>query len=350
MENSEFTELIPGLPHELGIDCLTRVPFTAHRVAARVCHRWRELLESSDFYYHRKQNKYTHQVACLVQALKVPGKQNPGESPSYGITVFDPVSQIWDRLDPVPKFPNGLPLFCQLASCEGKLVVMGGWDPTSYEPVREVFVYDYTTSRWRIGKEMPSKRSFFAVGVDSGRVYVAGGHDENKNALKTGWVYDLVSDEWSELTQMSQERDECEGVVMVNNNTGEKEFWVVSGYRTDGQGIFDGSADVYNFESGQWRLEEEVWESGRGKCPRSCVGLGKDGKLVNWPGLDPAVQTAACGVMLDNRVLITGSEYQGAPHGFYMLEMKEGQKGKMEKITVPEEFSGFVQSGCCVEI
>jgi hypothetical protein len=222
---------------------------------------------------------------------------------------------------------------------------MGGWDPASYEPVREVFVYDFTTSRWRTGKEMPSKRSFFAVAADSSRVYVAGGHDENKNALKTRWVYDLITDEWAELTPMSQERDECEGVMI-----GEKEFWVVSGYRTESQGVFEGSADVYNFESGQWRIEEEVWEPGRGKCPRSCVGLGKDVKLVNWAGLVPAVQTAACGVVLDNRVLITGSEYQGAPHGFYMLGMKEGQNSKIEKIIVPEEFSGFVQSGCCVEI
>ncbi|GKV46575.1 hypothetical protein SLEP1_g53547 [Rubroshorea leprosula] len=67
---------------------------------------------------------------------------------------------------------------------------------------------------WRAVKGNWSKRSFFAAGACSGRVYVAGEHDENKNALRTGWVYDLRVDEWTELPPMSQERDECEGVVM----------------------------------------------------------------------------------------------------------------------------------------
>ena len=97
----------------------------------------------------------------------------------------------------------------------------------SYEPITDLFIYDFRTSEWKRGKDMPSKRSFFAIGSYQGRVYVAGGHDENKNALKSAWVYDPERDEWSELTQMNQERDECEGLV-VND-----EFWVVGGYATE---------------------------------------------------------------------------------------------------------------------
>ncbi|KAJ6392685.1 hypothetical protein OIU77_022223 [Salix suchowensis] len=345
MERTEFTEFIPSLPQELGLECMTRLPYMAHRVASRVCKQWRELLESEDFYYRRKKLRYTHKVACLVQAVHgadVPQGSKAGSSPSFGITVFDSVSQTWQRLDPVPKYPGGLPLFCQLASCDGKLVVMGGWDPVSYEQVSHVFVYDFPTRMWREGKEMPSKRSFFAIGAYSGRVYVAGGHDENKNALKTGWVYDLSKDEWAELSQMSQERDECEGVVIGD------EFWVVSGYRTDNQGEFEESAEVYEFRPGQWRRVEEAWVPGR--CPRSCVGAGKDGKLMRWADLDPEVRVAGRGIMFGPRVMFIGSENPGAPQGFYMVEMKDGQNGRLEKINVPEEFSGFVQSGCCVEI
>ncbi|KAG6787578.1 hypothetical protein POTOM_003619 [Populus tomentosa] len=345
MESTVFTEFIPSLPQELGLECMTRLPYTAHRVASQVCKQWRELLESKDFYYHRKKLGYTHKVACLVQAAHradVSQGSKPGNSPSFGITVFDSVSQTWQRLDPVPKYPNGLPLFCQLASCEGKLVVMGGWDPVSYEQVSHVFVYDFTTRKWREGKEMPSKRSFFAMGAYSGRIYVVGGHDENKNALKTGWVYDLSKDEWTELNEMSQERDECEGVVIGD------EFWAVSGYRTDNQGEFEESAEVYEFRSGQWRRVKEAWIPGR--CPRSSVGAGKDGRLMSWADLDPAVRVAVRGIMFGSRVMVSGSDSPGAPQGFYMVEMKDGQNGQLEKINVPEEFSGFVQSGCCVEI
>ncbi|KAB2090297.1 hypothetical protein ES319_A03G115200v1 [Gossypium barbadense] len=335
MEIFEFsTELLPGLPEELGLECLSRLPHTSHRLVSRVCHRWRDLLQSPDFYYHRKKLGYTQKVACLVLNFNggtVNGPKKPGVSPSYGIAVFDSVNQRWDRLAPVYRYPNGLPLFCQLASCEGKLVVMGGWDPVSYDPVTDVFIYDFMTQQWRQGKDMPSKRSFFAIGACLGRVFIAGGHDENKNALRSAWVYDLRKDEWSQLGEMSEERDECEGVVIE-----EDEFWVVSGYRTESQGQFDGSANVYGLKSGQWRRVEGVWEPGR--CPRSCVGMGKDGKLVNWAELNPAVRVGACGISLGGRVLVTGSGYQGGPHGYYMVEIKEGQNSKWEKLTVPDEF------------
>ncbi|KAK8655806.1 hypothetical protein V6N13_108372 [Hibiscus sabdariffa] len=347
MENFEFSaEFLPGLPEELGLECLSRLPYNSHRLASRVCQRWRDLLQSPDFYYHRRKLGYTQKVACLVLAFNggtLDGPKKPGASPCYGIAVFDSMTQSWDRLAPVPKYLNGLPLFCQLASCERKLVVMGGWDPVSYDPVSDVFIYDFMTRQWKQGKDMPAKRSFFAVGACSSRVYIAGGHDENKNASRSAWVYDVRKDEWTRLGELSQERDECEGVVI-----GEDEFWVVSGYRTESQGEFDGSADVYGLKSGQWRRVEGVWEAGR--CPRSCVGIGKDGKLVNWAEVNPAVRVGACGIPLGGRVLITGSEYQGAPHGVYTLEMKEGQNSKSEKLDVPDDFSGFVQSGCDAEI
>ena len=61
---------------------------------------------------------------------------------------------------------------------------------------------------------MPSKRSFFTIRAFLGRGYIAGKHDKNKNTLESVWVYDLRKDEWAELTRMSQEWDECEGVVI----------------------------------------------------------------------------------------------------------------------------------------
>ena len=225
-----------------------------------------------------------------MQALPVPvlsqsDGQKPVGPPRYGISVFDVVSRTWERIAPVPKYPDGLPLFCQVTSSEGKLVVMGGWDPASYDPVKDVFVYDFTTRRWKQGSDMPSKRSFFAADEMEGRIYIAGGHDDSKNALSTAWVYDVRRDEWSELTRMN---DECQGVVIGS------EFWVVSGYGTENQGGFVESAES----------------------------------------------------------LLTGSAYQGAPQGFFLVERKDGQNdnGKLERIEAGDEFSGFVQSGCWVDI
>lgn len=340
-----FTELIPSLPEEIALECLTRLHFSAHRVGSQVCHRWRELLQSKEFYYHRKQSGQTRKLACLVQSLPSQTESTPSKpagQPSYGVSVFDPVSMSWDRVDPVPKYPDGIPLFCQLASSEGKLVLMGGWDPASWEPVKDVFMYEFTTRRWSQCKDMPSSRSFFAVGAKDGKVYVAGGHDDSKNALNSAWVYDICTDEWTELTRMSEDRDECQGIIMGN------EFWVVSGYDTDGQGQFKSNAEAFNIETSEWRRVEDAWMASQ--CPRSCVGLGKNGELICWAECDSAVRVGACGVNLGERTLVTGSEYQGAPQGFFVVERKQGQNGKLLKVEVPNEFSTFVQSGCCVEI
>ncbi|GMN55965.1 hypothetical protein TIFTF001_025077 [Ficus carica] len=339
---TEFTELIPGLPEELALECLSRLYFSTHRVAARVCSRWRSLFQSRDFYYQRKLTGHTRKVACLVQLLPVQAgsdRLKPTSPPAYGVSIYDPVSGAWDRINPVPKYPNGLPLFCQLASSEGKLVLMGGWDPASYDPVRDVFVYDFTTRRWRQGRDMPEARSFFAAGEVGGRVFVAGGHDESKNALSSAWAYDVAADEWAELPRMSQERDECEGLVIGSD------FWVVSGYRTETQGGFVASAERFDSAAGEWRCVEDAWVASR--CPRSNVGVGKDGRLFCWAESESAVRVGACGIELGGRTYVSGSNCQGGSPEFFMVE---GQNGKFMRIEVPDEFLRFVQSGCCVEV
>ncbi|CAH9127712.1 unnamed protein product [Cuscuta epithymum] len=341
MSSVQFTELLPGLPEELALECLTRLHYSTHSVASLVCRRWRHLLLSRDFYYHRKKTGHTHKAACLVQALPIPPSSKPIGQPSYGISMFDPVSRTWSWVDPIPKYPSGLPMFCQIVSSEGKLAVMGGWDPVNWDPVKDIFVYDFATRGWTQCEDMPSKRSFFAAGAVDGRVIVAGGHDESKNALKSAWVFDVRRNEWSELGAMSEERDECEGVVIGS------EFWVVSGYGTETQGRFTSSAESLKLVTGEWRRVEDAW--GASRCPRACVGMGKNGSLMCWADCDPEIRVGACGVDLGDLTLVTGSAYQGAPHGFFSMDNR-GQNRKLQKIEVPAEFAGFVQSGCTVEI
>ncbi|RWR77671.1 F-box/kelch-repeat-like protein [Cinnamomum micranthum f. kanehirae] len=338
-------ELIPGLPEEIGLECLIRLPYTCHHAARSVCKRWRELIDGRDFFQLRKQSGTTHVLACLVQSspAKVPAHgKKPSGPPAYRLTVFDALVGKWECLPAVPIYPDGLPLFCQLVGLQGKLVVMGGWDPSSWDPVRHVFIYDFTRREWRQGRDMPAARSFFAAGaVDDRLVVVAGGHDENKNALKTASVYDVETDEWEAAAEMEEERDECEGVVVGG------EFWVVSGYRTDRQGSFSGSAEVYESATGWWRRVEEAWEGG--KCPRGRVKVERSGRVGCWSEEETlAVQVA---VGMGDRALLTGSACHGAAHGFFLVvEQREGQNGKIEKMDAGEEFSGFVQSGCCIEI
>ncbi|KAL8214381.1 hypothetical protein R6Q57_003830 [Mikania cordata] len=345
---SDSSEVIPGLPDEIALECLTRLHYGTYSVASDVCRRWRHLLQDREFYYHRKKYGFTRKAACFVQSIPVllePALSDakPEKQPKYRLSVFDPVAGTWDKIEPVPRYPDGLPLFCQVASSEGKLVVMGGWNPASWEPLRDVFVYEFTTRQWTQRVDMPSIRSFFTARACNGNVYVAGGHDESKNALKSAWVYDIAADEWSELTPMSEERDECEGVIIGS------EFWVVSGYDTDSQGQFKNSAEVLDMTTGTWRRVEEAWRvSG---CPRSCLAVGQNCSFTSWAGVELSVQVGTCGVDLGDRAVVTGSGYQGGPPTVYVGEKTgQGQNGKLIKVDTPFEFSGFVQSGCLVEI
>ncbi|KAF3683164.1 RNA binding,RNA binding isoform 1 [Capsicum annuum] len=344
MNQAELIELLPGLPEDIALECLTRLHYSTHHIASRVCRRWNRILQSKSFYYHRKQTGFTHKAACLVQALPAPSERKQMGQPRYAISVFDSVTHTWDRVNPIPKYADGLPMFCQIGSTEGKLIVMGGWNPTTWDPIKDVFVYDFMTCLWKKCKDMPEPRSFFAMGACGGRVFIAGGHDESKNAMRTAWVFDIELNEWTELPGMSEERDECEGVIIGSD------FCVVSGYDTETQGRFKSSAELYELSTGQWRRVEDAW--GSSQCPRACVGVGKNGNLKCWGESDPNVKVGACGVDLGDGTLVTGSVYQGAPHGFFLVNnnKKDGQNSKLTKIDVPDEFSGFVQSGCCVEI
>nr|AXN72476.1 KfbT [Primula veris] len=339
-------EVIPGLPEDLGLECLIRSHYTTFRVVSQTCHLWRKLLQTTDFHSYRKKKGYSHKMICFVQSIPPNAlADETGKSANscgYGITVFDLRSRTWGRLSQVPKYQSGLPLFCRVASSGNKLIVMGGWDPFSYHPVKDVFVYDFVNQLWRQGKDMPSKRSFFAMGAIDGHVYVAGGHDENKGALKSAWVYDLGRDEWTEMIQMAHERDECEGIVMGN------EFWVVSGYDTSSQGVFVTSAESYCVSTRMWNLVESVWKAGQ--CPRSSVLSLKPSQLISYTEFSSAITDGAFGIALGGQILLKESADVDVKKAFFLVDVGEGQNYRIEKINVPDQFSGLVQSGCSVEI
>ncbi|KAI4385346.1 hypothetical protein MLD38_003386 [Melastoma candidum] len=356
-------ELIPGLPHDVAVECFLRLPHTALPSACCVSKSWRSLLHGRHFYALRRSLHRTRSLTCLVQqsppytsstdrhgAKPAVGTDHLSQS-TYLISVFDPGSLSWARVPPIPDFPDGLPLFCQLASTDGKLLVLGGWDPVTYCPLRRVYLHDFVAGEWQRCADMPVTTTFFgAAGVDGGRVFMAGGHDEYKNALGSAWAYDVELNIWEEMEGMSQERDECEGVVVG----GGTEFWVVSGYRTKRQGGFEGSADVYEIGEGgrPWRRRrvEGAWQER--KCPRGgvCPMNGSAaGSVFNLGEAVSGVQAGMCSVSTSRKVIVF--EYQGGKLGIYVAEREEEEKiGKFMKVEVPEEFSGFVQSCCCVEV
>ncbi|CAD6256381.1 unnamed protein product [Miscanthus lutarioriparius] len=118
------------------------------------------------------------------------------------MVLLEPVEGRWA---PLPWPSESLPLFCQVVIVDGagghgrkRLMVVGGWHPETWAQTDTVFVYDFLTCAWRRGTPMPGPcRSFFACAAVGGAVYVAGGHDDEKNALRSALAYDPDADVWA---------------------------------------------------------------------------------------------------------------------------------------------------------
>ncbi|KAF8648395.1 hypothetical protein HU200_064983 [Digitaria exilis] len=383
-------ELIPGLPEEVARECLVRVGFDQLPVVRRISRQWKSEVESPDYHRLRKAEGLSRPVLALAQAQPptspAPGdgaapadKQHSSGGPanSYRMVLLDPVEGRWAPLPALPGATSSLPLFCQVAAVDGgeqgrkRLVVVGGWDPETWAPMDAVFVYDFLTGSWRRGAAMPGpRRSFFACAAVEGHVYVAGGHDEEKNALRSAMAYDPDADAWAQLPDMAEERDEPRGLCVAGGR-----FLVVGGYTTQEQGRFVGSAEAFDPATNAWEPVQEGFLDD-GVCPRTCcvapapetktterMYMIRDGHLVARDGAgnaqwrpvaqvpEDARTAATVSAISDGRVVVIGSGCHGGEQNVYVLREEEDGKGaSWVRAPVPTEFSGHVQASCSLEI
>jgi hypothetical protein len=365
-------DLIPGLPEDLARECLVRMGFDQLPVARRVSRHWKAEVESP--FYHRLCR--TRPLIVLSQARPPLAASGPAHKyaasatpASYRLVLHDPAAGTWAEMPPPPG-GGGLPLFCQLAAVgEGprtKLVVLGGWDPKTWTPTGAVHVYDFLAGSWRRGAEMPApRRSFFACASSGPWVFVAGGHDAERNALRSALAYDAEADAWAALSDMARERDEARGVCAGGA------FVVLGGYPTEAQGRFAGSGEAFDPVAWSWGpVREGVIEDGA--CPRTCCAaprereagsrmyMVRDGHVVArddggdaWrPAAklpeDARVVTAVAAIG-DGRVVVIGSACYGAEQAVHVLREDAPTPSWVRQPSAPE-FAGHVQAACCVHV
>ncbi|XP_024378509.1 F-box/kelch-repeat protein At2g44130 [Physcomitrium patens] len=235
--------LVPFLPDDVALQCLLRVPAKSHPHLRGVCRKWRDLVNSRQFYELRQKEGTTGRCTCLLQAMQ---QRNSHQAPVFGVSLLNEKNS-WGRLPQLPDFDHhSLPLFCRFASVEGNLVVRGGWDPSTTEDLQSVYIFSFSSRTWRRGADMPTTRSFFSCGALNGHILVAGGHDADKNALRSADCYNLRENCWKSLPNMSAERDECAGAVL------DGKFYIISGYPTLSQGESCRDAEIYDPELNKW--------------------------------------------------------------------------------------------------
>ncbi|KAL3631845.1 hypothetical protein CASFOL_024829 [Castilleja foliolosa] len=354
-------DLFPGLPADMALECLVRVPYQHFSSVSSVSRGWKREIELPEFWRYRKASGLTRNVIVLARARVDPNREQGlkkyDAAPVYCLTVFEPKTGCWAKLPPIPGYSDGLPMVCQLVGVGLNLVVMGGLDPVTWEASNGVFVYDFISATWRRGADMPgSRRLFFACASDSDRmVFVAGGHGGEKCALKSTMAYDVVRNEWAHMPDMARERDEPKGVWYRGK------FHVIGGYPTNGQGRFETGAESFDIATWHWGpVEEDFLDVA--VCPRNCADSG-DRKLVMSRGADMVVREGSTWRAVvemplevrnttyvtawEGKVLVIGSHGFGAPYKTFVLDLKSC---KWERVDAEDKFSGHVQSGCCMEL
>ncbi|KAG6481315.1 F-box/kelch-repeat protein At1g15670-like [Zingiber officinale] len=368
-------ELIPGLPEEVARECLIRLPIEALRAAQDVCRHWRRVVASPPFHRLRRAAGLARPVIVFVQSdpASTPASKHSFPSPLfYRLVVFEPATDAWTSPPMIPGRPHGLPLFCQLAAVGRELVVIGGWDPRTWAATDEVHVYGLVSGVWRRGARMPGpRRSFFACAAAEaeGRwlVFVAGGHDESKNALRSALVYDVAADAWTQLPDMARPRDECKGFFSGGA------FRVLGGYPTEAQGQFSQTVEAFDVAAWRWAAEgDSALEEAANPRTRTCV-VSEKGKIYmcregrevemmeeggrsGWgrvAELPREIRAALHMVAWERGLMVLGSGARGGAQMAYVLESGcEDEEGTRtwHEVAVPREYSGHVQALCSFEV
>lgn len=355
---SSYPDLMPLLPLDLALDCLHRVPLQAHSTLQQVCTSWRSLVSSPSYYAARQSKGYTANQACIIQAIQE--SSSPGKAPVYAISIFDAKLQSWATLPSIPDFPHGLPLFCSCIAVGAQIVLLGGWDPCSWSVLTSVYIYDFSSSQWRCGSPMPTTRSFFAcTRTGSGTVVVAGGHDDNKNALRSAEMYDVERDVWESLPDMIQERDECKAAFLNGK------LIVVSGFCTESQGQFVKSAEIFDLVERRWEMVDNFWLDGR--APSSIVAFkGQlyallDAKVMRFKAsesmwepvltLPPGIKAPACVTPLWDGIFVVGFSGAAQPYSAFVCYVGTGASPPSWRKLSGNACCGIVQqTACTIEV
>ncbi|KAL6511130.1 hypothetical protein OROGR_022254 [Orobanche gracilis] len=196
--------LLPGLPDDLAIACLIRVPRVEHNKLRLVCKRWFKLLAGNFFYSLRKSLGMAEEWVYVIK------RDRDGRISWHA---FDPTYHIWQPLPPVPvEYNSTLGFGCAvLSGCH--LYLFGGKDPLKGS-MRRVIFYSARTNKWHRAPDMLRKRHFFGSCVINNCLYVAGGECEGiQRTLRSAEVYDPNRNRWSFIADMSTAMVPFIGVV-----------------------------------------------------------------------------------------------------------------------------------------
>lgn len=180
--------LISGLPDDIALLCLARVPRQYHHILRCVSKRWRDLLCSEEWHSCRQKNTLEETWVYLV------AKDRSNRNCCY-VLDLDPTRRCWKLLQ-VLRTPCSDKYGICVEALGKKLYLLGGctWQ---IDATNEVHCYDASKNKWEVAAPMPTARCYFVSASLNNKLYVTSGHGSNSDSPNSWNIYDSSSDNWS---------------------------------------------------------------------------------------------------------------------------------------------------------
>ncbi|KAF8720676.1 hypothetical protein HU200_023578 [Digitaria exilis] len=232
----DHPRLIPGLPDEISLQILARMPRMGYLKAKMVSRSWKTAITGEELYRLRKE------LGVAEEWLYILMKTADGQKLVWH--AFDPVSKQWQRLPLMPGISHrsgvcksgvsGLGLGdlvsagirisdvirawfghkdlldsipfcgCAIGTVDGCLYVLGGFSRGF--AMKCVWRYDPFVNSWQAVSPMNTGRAFCKTGLLNNKLYVVGGMSKGKaglTPLQSAEVFDPTTGVWAEVPNMT---------------------------------------------------------------------------------------------------------------------------------------------------
>ncbi|GLJ14939.1 hypothetical protein SUGI_0243800 [Cryptomeria japonica] len=204
-------EIIPGLPKDLAVQCLVRVPYKFNRKLMAVSKSWNALLTSAHFFKERQRRGDYEEVAVFLP-------QTGKTKSDFSVIIY---SHLGHCLESLPQIPREFKLeytdyYQSMFVRSRQLLLVLGLLNTCTD-MEGVLIFDFLSRKWRLGTDMTCSRCYFACDPSSseGLVYIAGGfHRKTFSPYLEAFVYNVEENKWDFLPPMSFDPNPCAGACL----------------------------------------------------------------------------------------------------------------------------------------
>eukprot|EP00262_Sarcandra_glabra_P001956 TRINITY_DN1213_c0_g2_i1.p1 TRINITY_DN1213_c0_g2~~TRINITY_DN1213_c0_g2_i1.p1 ORF type:complete len:399 (+),score=30.53 TRINITY_DN1213_c0_g2_i1:94-1197(+) len=252
MSDIKFSSpLLPGLPNDIAIQCIARLPPLSRPFLSLVSKSWHSFLRAPLFFTVRSHLNCTQQLIYINVF-----------TPRYSFKWFA-LDQNSKTLSPLPPIPSSSSDGSACVVLGHRIFVLGG---SIYgNPSPEVWIFDTRLNKWEAGPPMTIARKFFAAGLIHGKIYVFSGWFSSDSGVEEfdpedefdpkveSWaeVFDPTVGSWAAVPSPRQYHDDQERWIYSSLVLEDKLYAV----EDSGVIVFDPAGSPSQWSSGSPELE-----------------------------------------------------------------------------------------------